>query len=176
MNVELLGSSEWKRSNVGKKLGEFQQIKNIRTNTAILETIESMPLNDDQRSKIFFFAGDVGYMMAIKKVDSAYVAYHIGDLALLVSLSCLDDFKQTLDLLFSFRHHHFELKRILAPSCRRQANSQVLNMYRCGNASAKRSSSPGTFFSPKKKQQKKIPAENPTKTITIESDEDDETN
>ncbi|KAG1071278.1 hypothetical protein G6F42_026040 [Rhizopus arrhizus] len=149
MNVELLGSSEWKRSNVGKKLGEFQQIKNIR---------------------------DVGYMMAIKKVDSAYVAYHIGDLALLVSLSCLDDFKQTLDLLFSFRHHHFELKRILAPSCRRQANSQVLNMYRCGNASAKRSSSPGTFFSPKKKQQKKIPAENPTKTNTIESDEDDETN
>lgn len=40
-------------------------------------------------------------MMAIKKVDSVYVAYHIGDLALPVflSLSCLDDFKQTLDLL-----------------------------------------------------------------------------
>lgn len=57
MNMEL-SSSEWKRSNVGKKLGESQQIKNIRTNTAILETIESMPLNDDQRSKIFVIGID----------------------------------------------------------------------------------------------------------------------
>lgn len=179
MNIELR-SSEWKRPNVGKKLGESQQIKNIRTNTAILESIESMPLDDDQRSNVFVIGidwlGDVGYMMAIKKVDSAYVAYHIGDLALPVSLSCLKDFKQTLNLLFSFKHHHFKLRRILAPSCRRQANNQILNMYRCGNAPAKRSSSPGTFFSPKKKQQKKRPAENPTKTITIESDEDDGTN
>jgi hypothetical protein len=103
----------------------------------------------------FFFAGNVGYMMAIKKVDSAYVAYHIGDLALPVSLSCLKDFKQTLSLLFSFKNHHFKLKKILAPSCPRQANNQVLSMYRCGNAPAKRSSSPGTFFSPKKKAAEK---------------------
>lgn len=115
-------------------------------------------------------------MMAIKKVDSAYVAYHIGDLALPVSLSCLKDFKQTLNLLFSFKHHHFELRRILAPCCRRQANNQVLSMYRYGNVSPKRSLSPGTFFSPKKKQQKKRSSENPTETITIATDEDDETN
>lgn len=110
-------------------------------------------------------------MLNIKKVDSAYVAYHIGDLALLMSLSCLKDSKQTLDLLFSFKHHHLKLRRILAPSCRRQTNNQVFNMYRCGNAPAKRSSSPEPFFSPKRKQQKK----NSTKTITIESDTDDGT-
>lgn len=34
-------------------------------------------------------AGDVGYMMATKKVDSAYTAYRIGDLVLPVSLTRL---------------------------------------------------------------------------------------
>lgn len=57
MNIELR-SSEWKRPNVGKKLGESQQIKNIRTNTAILESIESMPLDDDQRSNVFVIGID----------------------------------------------------------------------------------------------------------------------
>lgn len=111
-------------------------------------------------------------MMAIKKVDSAYVAYHIGGLALPASVSCLEDFKETLDLLFSFKHHHFALKRTLASSCRRQANNQVLTMYRGDSAPSKRSLSPKVFFGPKKKQQKK----NPTETFTIEADEDDETN
>jgi hypothetical protein len=57
MNMEL-SSSEWKRSNVGKKLGESQQIKNIRTNAAILESIESMPLNDNQRNNVFVIGMD----------------------------------------------------------------------------------------------------------------------
>ncbi|KAI8888332.1 hypothetical protein K501DRAFT_157466, partial [Backusella circina FSU 941] len=105
MNKDL-SSSEWKRSSVGKKLGESQQVKNIRINTAILESIESMLIDDDQLHGYFeesSFSGDIVYMMAIKKVDSAYVAYYIGDLMLPVSLSCLEDFKKTLNLLFSFK-------------------------------------------------------------------------
>lgn len=93
-------------------------------------------------------------MMAIKKVDSAYVTYHIGDLALLVSLSCLKDFKETLDLLFFFNHHHFQLKKILSPCYQRQVKNQKLKFYRCNNAPSKRPPSPGTFFSPKQKQKR----------------------
>lgn len=52
MNQEL-SSSEWKRSGVSKKLGECQQIKNIRTNTGILESILSMPVDDNQKENIF---------------------------------------------------------------------------------------------------------------------------
>lgn len=112
-------------------------------------------------------------MMAIKKVDSAYIAYHIGDLVLPVSLTCLKDFKQTLDLLFSFKHHHFKLRKIITPVSRRKVNNEVLNMYRHNNTSTKRPSHPGTFFSPKRKQHKRKQNENPTHALTIDSDEDE---
>lgn len=102
-------------------------------------------------------------------------------------------FQKDTEFVFSFKHHDLQLKRILslrgannkniskkkkrilAPYFRRHANNEVLNMCRCGNTPLKRSSCPGTFFSPKRKQKKRS-AENITKAITIESDGNDETN
>ena len=52
MNTEL-SLSEWKKFNIGEKLGESQQIKNIRNNTAILESIQSMSFGDEDKSNVF---------------------------------------------------------------------------------------------------------------------------
>lgn len=55
--MNAMSSSEWwKRSNVGKKLGESQA--NQRTNTSISESIENMPLDDNHRSNVFVIGMD----------------------------------------------------------------------------------------------------------------------
>ncbi|KAF7723338.1 hypothetical protein EC973_002086 [Apophysomyces ossiformis] len=154
MAIEL-GSSEWKKENVAPSVGRQQQIKNARTNKAILRALERMPVDDDKREELFVLGmdwlGSLGYMIAIKQFDSAYVAYFMGDLILPPTLSNLGDFKQTLDLLFAYKHHHVQLEKILEPAYHRNKAQSILQHYR-SPAIPKRDLSPDTFFTPVKKQ------------------------
>ncbi|KAG2223842.1 hypothetical protein INT45_012715, partial [Circinella minor] len=168
LGVEL-GSSEWKKANVSDSLGKQQQNKNARTNKAILRTLERMPINEDLRDEMIVYGmdwiGNLGYVIAVKQVNSAYLVYFMGDLILPQTLSNFCDFKDTLDLLFSFKHHHQELALIVESAYHRQNAQATLRKYRT-TSMEKRSPSPDTFFTPVKKQRK-------TKTIVINSDNDD---
>ena len=111
------------------------------------------------------YIGNLGYVIAVKQVDSAYFVYFMGDLILPQTLGNFCDFKNTLDLLFSFKHHHQELAPIVEPAYHRKNAQSTLRKYRTTSIE-KRPRSPDTFFTPVKKQRK-------TKTIVINDDNDD---
>ncbi|KAI7847182.1 hypothetical protein BDC45DRAFT_24964 [Circinella umbellata] len=167
LGVEL-SSSEWKKASVSDNLGKQQQNKNARTNKAILRTLERMPIDEDLRDEMVVYGmdwiGNMGYVIAVKQVDSAYLVYFMGDLILPQTLGNFCDFKDTLNLLFSFKHHHQKLAVIVEPAYHRHKAQSTLRKYRT-TLMEKRSPSPDTFFTPVKKQRK-------TKTVVITDDDD----
>ena len=52
MDVEL-GSSEWKKDATSPGLGKQQQVKNARTNKAILKSLYKMSMDDSERDSLF---------------------------------------------------------------------------------------------------------------------------
>lgn len=96
-------------------------------------------------STFTMYIGSLGYMIAVKQVDSAYFVYCMGDLILPQTLFNFKDFKDTLDLLFAFKHHHQDLQRIVEPAYHRQIAQSTLQNYRMSSAE-KRSPSPDTFL------------------------------
>lgn len=56
-NLEL-SSFEWKRVNARTKVGEAQQIKNIRTNAAVYQNLGRLPLNNIMKDKLVIIEMD----------------------------------------------------------------------------------------------------------------------
>lgn len=52
-----LSSSEWKKINAARKLSEVQQIRNLRTNAAILKRIEVIPVDSEEDRNDIFIVG-----------------------------------------------------------------------------------------------------------------------
>lgn len=69
-------------------------------------------------------------MFGIKSVLGAHIAYHLGDLVLSSSLACLQDFKDTLDLLYAFKKHQLRLKCIIEPAYHRKQATDTLGHYK----------------------------------------------
>lgn len=53
-----ISSSEWKRSGVSTAAGKQQQVKNCRTNSAILHNLLQIPIKDLDRPNIFVVGMD----------------------------------------------------------------------------------------------------------------------
>ncbi|KAG2212460.1 hypothetical protein INT46_007997 [Mucor plumbeus] len=152
-------SSEWKKGGVCASLVEQQQIKNVRANSAILRQLHKLPIDEERKPNVYVLAidwiGVCGYIFAVKEINEAHVAHHIGDLVLPASLSSFQDFQTTPDLLFSFRNYQLKLKKIVEPAYNRQNASNTLKSFRSVTPPPNEPSiSPGTFFSPVKKQSK----------------------
>lgn len=90
-------------------------------------------------------------MFSVIHFEGIYVAQHIADLSLPVQLSDLSDFINTLDILYSWKHHHLRLEKIIEPAYRRQKRSETLAKFRTMKTTV-RPRSPDTLFSPVKKQ------------------------
>lgn len=103
-------------------------------------------------------------MIGVKQVDTAYIVYHLGDLILPQTLLNFTDFKDTLNLLFAFKHHHQHLEEIVEPAYHRQKAQATLHAYR-SSSNPKRSPSPDTLFTPVKRHRR-------TKAIIITEEED----
>lgn len=74
--------------------------------------------------------GVCGYLFTVKKFNNVHVAHHVGDFVLPASSSSFRDFQATLDLLFSFRNHHINLRKIIEPAEQRQRALKTLRSYR----------------------------------------------
>ncbi|ORY94413.1 hypothetical protein BCR43DRAFT_442170, partial [Syncephalastrum racemosum] len=147
MKMEL-GSSEWKKGDVTPSTARQQQVKNARTNEAILRALERMPIDNDNRADLFVLGmdwlGSIGYLFAVQQYDSAYLVHWISDLILPATLSNIRDFKQTLDVLFSCKHRHTRLERIMGPAYHGRKAESILKTC-CSPATPKRELSPDTI-------------------------------
>lgn len=150
-----LSSSKWKKDGVAVSLGEQQQIKNERMNSAILKQLLKLSIDPDIMSNCYVLAMDwigvCGYLFTVKKFNDVHVAHHVGDLFLPALSSSFRDFQATLDLLFSFRNHHMNLRKIIKPAQQRQSALNTLRSYRNAAPPLNEPSVPGTFFTPVKK-------------------------
>lgn len=52
-------------------------------------------------------------MVSVREFEKAHLVHHVGDLSLPRSLRTLEDFRQTLDLLYSYKHHYMKMKDII---------------------------------------------------------------
>ncbi|KAI8641122.1 hypothetical protein BD408DRAFT_418659 [Parasitella parasitica] len=152
-----ISSSEWKKGGISFGLAEQQQIKNVRTNSAILRELLKLPINQEKKNDLFVFIqrtiGVCGYVFAMKETNDVHVGYHVGDLILPASLSSFEDFQKTLDTLFSFKNHQLRLKRIIEPAYNKQSASNTLRSFRyIAPPPNQQSTPPNTFFTPVKKQ------------------------
>ncbi|KAG2202028.1 hypothetical protein INT47_006220 [Mucor saturninus] len=129
-----ISSSEWKKANVSVATGEQQQAKNCRTNSAILHQLLDSHVKNINLPTTFVVGMDLiggcGYMLGIKSVDGAHIAYHLGDLVLPSSLACLQDFKDILDLLYAFKKYQLMLKAIIESAYHRKQAAGTLGHYR----------------------------------------------
>ncbi|CAO3668395.1 unnamed protein product [Rhizopus stolonifer] len=70
-------------------------------------------MDTDEKESLYAIAKDwiscIGYLFAVKEVDKAYTAFHMGDLVLPRSLIMLKDFKFTLNTLYSSKRHQLKL-------------------------------------------------------------------
>ncbi|RCI05464.1 hypothetical protein CU098_013519, partial [Rhizopus stolonifer] len=64
---------------------------------------------------------DMDFMISVKEVKNAYVVHHVGDLSLPRSLAALEDFKSTLELLYSYKHHYMKIKNVIKVAQHRKA-------------------------------------------------------
>lgn len=166
-----ISSSEWKKDG----LTEQQQIKNVRTNSAILRELLKLPIHQKKKNDLFVLGwiglvsfwnfipsknslfnrtiGLCGYVFAVRETNDVHVAYHVGDLILPASLSSFEDFQKTLDTLISFKNHQLRLKRIIKPAYNKQSASNTLRSFRSVTPPPNQQSTPpNTFFTPVKKQ------------------------
>ncbi|KAI7856604.1 hypothetical protein BDC45DRAFT_567169 [Circinella umbellata] len=160
MNIEL-SSSEWKKDSTSPGLGKQQQVKNIRTNKAILKALEKMGIGNDEYDKLFVLGVDWirqnGYMTGVRRVDRAYCAYHMGDMMVPPTLNNLKDFKSMLDLLYQYKHYLLYMAKIVEPAFYQEAAKKKLYSYQLP-PSPKRSCSPDTLFTPVKKKTQRTDA------------------
>lgn len=91
--------------------------------------------------------GICGYIFAMKEINEVYVVHHVEDLVLPASLSSFQDFRTTLDFLFSFRNHQLKLKIIVEPAYNRRSALNTLKSFRSVTPPPNEPSvSPGTFL------------------------------
>jgi hypothetical protein len=53
-----ISSSEWKKDGVSASLVEQQQIKNVRTNSAILRQLHKLPIDEERKPNVYVLAMD----------------------------------------------------------------------------------------------------------------------
>jgi hypothetical protein len=69
-------------------------------------------------------------MLSVCSFDGAYIAQHVADLSLPTELRDLCDFVDVLDVLYSWKHHHLKLEKIVEPAQCRQKRSETLVKFR----------------------------------------------
>ncbi|KAL7328519.1 hypothetical protein PS15p_206781 [Mucor circinelloides] len=171
MSMEV-SCSEWKKYNTSPALVEQQQIKNCRTNSSILHNLKKLPIAEKEKEDMFVLGmewiGDIGFMVSVREFEKAHLVHHVGDLSLPRSLRTLEDFRQTLDLLYSYKHHYMKMKDIIEIAQRRYTIDQNLARYRLPEEQLESmDEEPKTFFTPVKKQKTSHP-------LTNRLDEDNE--
>jgi hypothetical protein len=88
-------------------------------------------------------------MISIQKCDDAYIVRHIGDLDLPNTISDIGDFKNTLNLLYSWKRKMQNLEKIIKSAVNRMKKEKVLGLSRKSLTRA-RSVGPDTLFTPTK--------------------------
>ncbi|KAI8644460.1 hypothetical protein BD408DRAFT_430422 [Parasitella parasitica] len=160
MSLEV-SCSEWQKADTSPALVEQQQIKNCRTNSSILHDLKKLPIAEKQKEDMFVLGmewiGDVGFMISVKEVENAHVVHHVGDLSLPRSFAALEDFRNTLDLLYSFKHHYMKMKDVTEIAQHRYTVDQNLARYRSSEQQPSTDDEPKTFFTPVKKQKTSHP-------------------
>lgn len=95
-------------------------------------------------------------MYAIETFDDTFSIHYAGDLVIPESLATLSYLKETLDLLFSFKHHHENLAKTIQPAVEKSKVSDQLRKLRPAITNhMKRELGPVVFFTPTTKHQKK---------------------
>lgn len=95
-------------------------------------------------------------MYAIDTFDDTFSIHYAGDLVIPESLVTLPSLKETLDLLFSFKHHHENLAKIIQSAVEKSKVSDQLRKLRPATTNRmKREIGPVVFFTPITKRQKK---------------------
>ncbi|GAN04039.1 hypothetical protein MAM1_0053d03497 [Mucor ambiguus] len=151
-----LSSSEWKREQTVLVTIEQQRVKNIRTNCAMLSNIMHLPIDDNSDNITTYgmdWLGMVGCMYAITAFKDIYIAHDAGGLVMSDDIGTLSYLEDTLELLFSFKHHLEDLcKRIKPATGRLKCSNQLAKLYSTSAPNVKRVKAPVVFFSPTKRQ------------------------
>lgn len=170
-----VSSSEWKKSNSTTNLIQQQRIKNIRTNSAMLNKISELAgvenlflLGMDWVGKfhVEFIAlylsqtklvriGYVGSMICLSEVCDIHCAHIIGDLVLPFKVNVLDMFKKTLNLLCILKQHSLNLLDIVTPALEKREIEEQLKLMDSVYDGPTVRSAPKTFFTPTKKRDRK---------------------
>lgn len=72
----------------------------------------------------YFKIEEIVFMIAGKEVEDA----HVGGLTLLGSLATLGDFRSSLELLYSFKHHYVGMKDLLERAVYRNKKEKKLSL------------------------------------------------
>ncbi|KAI8989351.1 hypothetical protein BDB01DRAFT_718389, partial [Pilobolus umbonatus] len=120
-----LSTSEWKRKKSPAAKCLQQQAKNIRVNKAILRYFLDLPISEADKNKLMTvgmdWAGNMGYMFAVKPLDDVFVARTLYTLTIPTCIDELPFFIDTLDHLYSWRNHHVHIKDIVLKAlCKRE--------------------------------------------------------
>lgn len=146
--VELC-SNEWKNK-ASEGLKFKQQVKNIRSNCAILSSLYLKSNSQVKQVIAAEFTGSAGYLYRLELVNSDYyVAYPIDTLCLPRGIHDLAVFRNTIKLLFERRSFLVELSDVMK-ACLLEDSMQSLVRRPRNNTPP--SSPPQVFFSPTKKR------------------------
>jgi hypothetical protein len=97
--------------------------------------------------------GMVGCMYAISAFKDLYIMYDAGGLVMPDDIVTLSSLKDTLKLLFSFKHHLEDLCKRIKPATRRlKCSNQLAKLYSASAPNVKRVKAPVVFFTPVKRQ------------------------
>ncbi|KAI8643806.1 hypothetical protein BD408DRAFT_138530 [Parasitella parasitica] len=151
-----LSSSEWKKSQTTPATIEQQRVKNFRSNCAILNKILNLPINDASEIHTLGmdWLGMVGCMYAFDTYENIFSIHYAGDLVIPENIGTLYLLKETLDLLYSFKHHHVNLSRSIQSSVEKSKIADQLRKLRPEPIRTKREIGPVVFFTPSKRQKK----------------------
>lgn len=98
----------------------------------------------------------VGCMYTIDTFNDIFSIYYAGDLVIPERIGTLSPLKKTLDLLYSFKHHHINLTRSIQFAVEESKISDQLRKLRPEIAnSTKKKVDPVVFFTSTTKRQRK---------------------
>ncbi|KAI8638767.1 hypothetical protein BD408DRAFT_422522 [Parasitella parasitica] len=148
-------SSEWKKPSTTAKIIEQQRIKNIRTNSAMLHKLSKLVGHDNLFLLGMDWVGFIGVMFSLTQVSDVHCVNIVGDLVLPQTMNVLEMFKNTLNLLYMFKQHNLDLLDVVTPALERKVIEDQLKMMTGSYNERSVRRAPMTFFTPKKKREKK---------------------